>query len=136
MIECALGRSGLVHRKREGDGGTPTGRFRLLSRCFRADRGPFPRCRIAGTPITKNSGWCDDPDHAAYNRAVKLPFAGRHEVLWREDSVYDVIFVMDHNIQPRMKKGGSAIFFHIAQDSLTPTEGCIDRKSTRLNSSH
>ena len=35
---CALGRAGLVADKREGDGGTPTGRLPLRRVFFRPDR--------------------------------------------------------------------------------------------------
>ena len=37
---CALGKSGISHRKREGDKATPAGSFRLLYGYYRRDRGP------------------------------------------------------------------------------------------------
>ena len=39
----ALGRTGIKADKREGDGGTPRGRFRPLRLWWRADRLPQPR---------------------------------------------------------------------------------------------
>src|SRR5208282_2776580 len=37
-IPCALGRGGIARHKREGDGATPAGRFRLLWAYYRPDR--------------------------------------------------------------------------------------------------
>ena len=37
-IACALGPAGIVRLKREGDGGTPAGRFPLLWAYYRPDR--------------------------------------------------------------------------------------------------
>ena len=43
----------------------------------------------------------------------------------RRDRLYDVVIVLDHNINRRMGRGGSAIFFHIAKPGYPPTEGCV-----------
>jgi L,D-peptidoglycan transpeptidase YkuD (ErfK/YbiS/YcfS/YnhG family) len=45
--------------------------------------------------------------------------------MWRADHLYDVVGVLDYNIRPRVRGRGSAIFFHIATDDLTPTAGCV-----------
>jgi L,D-peptidoglycan transpeptidase YkuD (ErfK/YbiS/YcfS/YnhG family) len=45
-IPVALGRGGIQANKREGDGATPRGRFRLLRLWFRADRMPRPKTRL------------------------------------------------------------------------------------------
>ncbi|HVZ13264.1 MAG TPA: L,D-transpeptidase family protein, partial [Bauldia sp.] len=82
---CAIGRSGKSANKREGDGATPVGAFRLRAVLYRPDRGARPRTALPVTAITPNSGWCDDPGHPAYNRPVTLPFAAGHERLWRND---------------------------------------------------
>ena len=47
------------------------------------------------------------------------------ETLWREDRLYDLIVVLDHNERPRILGGGSAIFMHVARPGYTPTEGCV-----------
>ena len=121
----ALGRTGIVRRKREGDGHTPAGRFRLLSVLYRPDRGPRPQTAIPVTALTPDMGWCDDPADRAYNRPVKLPHPGRHERLWRDDHLYDLIVVVDFNMHPVVRDKGSAIFLHLARDNFGPTEGCV-----------
>jgi len=124
-VPCALGRSGIVMRKREGDGATPAGRFRLLHVYFRPDRGRPPTTILPIRPLTERAGWCDDPAHPLYNRPVALPFAASHENMWRADRLYDIVVVLDCNIAPAVRGRGSAIFFHIAREDYRPTEGCV-----------
>lgn len=124
-VPCALGRSGITRFKREGDGATPAGRFRLLSVFYRDDRGSRPRTGLPVSPVSPTDGWCDDPGDRNYNRPVRQPYPASHETLWREDCLYDIVVVLDHNIRPRRRGGGSAIFFHIAKPGFPPTEGCV-----------
>ncbi|MXN65129.1 L,D-transpeptidase family protein [Stappia sp. GBMRC 2046] len=124
-VPCALGKSGLAIRKREGDGKTPVGCFELLSAYYRADRLRRPTTRLPVSEITPDLGWCDDPSHPRYNRPVELPFPASHEKMWREDGLYDVVVVLDHNLRPAVPGLGSAIFFHCARPDYSPTEGCV-----------
>ncbi|WP_247646130.1 L,D-transpeptidase [Labrenzia sp. VG12] len=124
-VPCALGRSGIVVRKREGDGATPAGRFALLHVYYRPDRGLPPATRLPLEPLSPAAGWCDDPGHPRYNRPIDLPFPASHEVMWRQDRLYDIVVVLDCNIAPAVPGKGSAIFFHIAREDYRPTEGCV-----------
>ncbi len=125
VIRCALGRSGLTRDKREGDGATPVGVFRLLDLRFRADRSAFIPCRLPRRPIRCDDGWCDDSRAPNYNRPVRLPSRAGHEDMWRQDELYDLVIVLDCNLSPRRKGRGSAIFFHCARPDLSPTAGCV-----------
>lgn len=125
VIPCALGRSGVVRRKREGDGGTPACTLRPIAAMVRTDRAPRPRAALPVAPIRPDEGWCDDVRHPLYNRKVKLPFRASHETLWREDRLYDVVVDLDWNRRPAIKGRGSAIFLHIARPGFAPTAGCI-----------
>ena len=129
---CALGRAGIVADKREGDGGTPVGILPLRQVLYRADRVAAPATGLPVNPIRREDGWCDDPGDPAYNRAVKLPHAGRHEDLWRDDGIYDVIAVLGWNDDPVEAGRGSAIFMHVARPGYEPTEGCIALALTDL----
>ncbi|WP_350335726.1 L,D-transpeptidase family protein [Coralliovum pocilloporae] len=125
VYPCALGRSGLVTQKHEGDGGTPRGTFRLLSGFYRHDREKKPRTILRVSPLHQRNGWCDEPDHPSYNRPVTLPFSASHEKMWRDDHLYDLGVILDCNISERIKGRGSAIFFHLAHSNYRPTEGCV-----------
>lgn len=122
---CALGRSGLTWLKREGDGATPRGSFALGPVYYRPDRVPPPRTGLDVVPIDPQLGWCDDAASRAYNRPVRLPFAGSHERMWREDGLYDYVVVIGHNTQLPLRPFGSAIFLHLARPGFLPTEGCV-----------
>jgi L,D-peptidoglycan transpeptidase YkuD (ErfK/YbiS/YcfS/YnhG family) len=60
-----------------------------------------------------------------YNRPVRLPYAGRHEELWRRDGLYDIVGILGWNDAPVVRGRGSAIFLHVARPDARPTEGCI-----------
>ncbi len=122
---CVLGRSGIRADKVEGDGATPSGSFALRRVLYRPDRLPPPRTALPVAALNPHDGWCDDPDDLLYNQHIRLPFSARHEILWRDDGVYDVIVILGHNDAPVVPHKGSAIFMHVATPDRTPTEGCI-----------
>jgi len=122
---CATGRGGVTRAKREGDGATPIGRWPLRRVLYRPDRLAAPATRLPCAAVDPRDGWCDDPEHPAYNRPVKLPFAASHEVLWRDDGLYDVVVVLGHNDDPPVPGAGSAIFLHVARPDHAPTAGCV-----------
>jgi L,D-peptidoglycan transpeptidase YkuD (ErfK/YbiS/YcfS/YnhG family) len=122
---CAIGRSGVRADKREGDGATPAGCWPLRRVLYRADRLAAPACALPLSEIGPDDGWCDDPGDTCYNRPVVLPYSGRHERLWREDGIYDVVVVLGHNDDPPRPGAGSAVFLHVARADFAPTEGCV-----------
>lgn len=123
---CALGRSGLVAEKREGDGGTPIGRFPLRRLMYRPDREQPPSTGLPVLPLAADLGWCDDPtEPGVYNRLVRLPLAARHERMWRDDRLYDLVVELGYNDAPPIPGRGSAIFLHLAREDWGPTEGCV-----------
>lgn len=122
---CALGRNGVKKAKREGDGATPIGTFFLRRVFYRPDRLPQPASGLPVRALARDDGWCDDPEHSDYNRLVKRPFEGSHEVLWHQDNLYDVIIVVGHNDAPPRPGFGSAIFIHCASADYSPTQGCV-----------
>jgi L,D-peptidoglycan transpeptidase YkuD (ErfK/YbiS/YcfS/YnhG family) len=128
----ALGRSGIQANKREGDGATPRGRFRLRRLWWRADRVPHPDTRLPTRRIEKNDAWCEDPSDSRYNRAVKLAQASSADRLWRDDHLYDLVVELDHNTRPRAKYRGSAVFIHVARPDFAPTAGCVALKAEDL----
>ena len=125
MVRCSIGRAGLAHAKREGDGATPCGRFGLLGIFYRADRLSPPLYAGGGVATRASMGWCDDPVSALYNRFVTLPVRASHERLWRDDGLYDLVVALDFNLKPRARGGGSAIFFHLTERVGAPTAGCV-----------
>ena len=124
-LPCALGRGGVTHMKREGDGATPAGRHRLLRLVVRRDRLPGPHAALPASAMRRDDGWCEDPRHGRYNCPVRLPSAAGHDAMWRDDHLYDVVGVLDWNMRPRVRGRGSAIFLHLCRPGFAPTLGCI-----------
>jgi L,D-peptidoglycan transpeptidase YkuD (ErfK/YbiS/YcfS/YnhG family) len=122
---AALGRTGIRALKREGDGGTPLGRFSVRQVLYRADRIGPPRTLLPVHAIRDHDGWCDDPADRNYNRLIRLPSRRGVEGLKRADHLYDLVLVLGYNDLPRVKGKGSAIFVHLARPGFTPTDGCI-----------
>jgi L,D-peptidoglycan transpeptidase YkuD (ErfK/YbiS/YcfS/YnhG family) len=129
---CALGRSGRRTRKREGDGATPVGCWRILGVLHRADRVRRPATRLPVRRISPRDGWCDAPADRNYNRPVRHPYPASAEHLWRADGLYDLVVVLGHNLGPRVRGAGSAVFMHVASPGYRPTEGCIALKRDHL----
>jgi L,D-peptidoglycan transpeptidase YkuD (ErfK/YbiS/YcfS/YnhG family) len=124
-LPCAIGRAGRRALKREGDGATPVGRFHVRYGYFRADRLQHPRTRVPLCPLRINDGWCDAVGDRNYNRRVTHPYPASAERMWREDHLYDLVIVLDHNERPRVQGAGSAVFVHVARPGYRPTAGCI-----------
>jgi len=125
---CALGRGGVGVKENEGDGRSPAGNWALGRVFYRPDRVAPPRTGLPTVALEPGMGWCDDPAHADYNRLVTLPHPARHENLWRDDGLYDVVVEVRYNADPVVPGLGSAIFLHVAKPGYAPTEGCIALK--------
>jgi L,D-peptidoglycan transpeptidase YkuD (ErfK/YbiS/YcfS/YnhG family) len=124
-LPVALGRGGIKANKREGDGGTPRGRFRLRRVWWRADRAARPRTQLPVRRIQGDDGWCEVPHDRHYNQPIRLPAGHPGDRLWRADRLYDFIIELDHNTRPRIAGRGSAVFVHVARPGFSPTAGCI-----------
>ncbi|GEO99356.1 L,D-transpeptidase family protein [Methylobacterium haplocladii] len=127
VVACALGRTGIVQVKREGDGASPRGAFRLRGGVYRPDHfAARPRTPLQLRATKPGDGWCDDPRDRRYNRPVRLPLPGvGAEEMWRGDGLYDLVVDLDCNRGPIRPGRGSAIFLHVARPGYRPTEGCV-----------
>ena len=124
-IKCAIGKRGITVKKIEGDNKTPAGRFKFKSIFYRKDRVPKIKTILQKIVIRKNMGWCDDVNSNFYNKLIKFPFSKSAEKFWIKDNIYDVIIILNYNMNPILKNKGSAIFLHVARKNYTPTKGCI-----------
>mgnify|MGYP001321026679 CR=1 FL=1 len=124
-VKCAIGKRGIGNKKREGDKITPIGKFKIKTILYRKDRISHFKSKINKLSIRNNMGWCDDPKSKKYNKLIKIPFKGSAEKLYRKDNTYDIILVLNYNINPIRKGKGSAIFIHVARKGYKSTLGCI-----------
>jgi L,D-peptidoglycan transpeptidase YkuD (ErfK/YbiS/YcfS/YnhG family) len=128
----ALGRGGIRANKREGDGGTPRGRFHPLRLWWRADRAPRPATALPIRAITAEDAWCEDPSDRRYNQPIRLAPGQSGDRLRRDDHLYDFIIEIDHNTRPRIAGRGSAVFLHLAREQFGPTAGCVAMRKAAM----
>jgi L,D-peptidoglycan transpeptidase YkuD (ErfK/YbiS/YcfS/YnhG family) len=128
-----LGRSGLSSHKREGDGATPTGTFRLGGTIYGI--APNPGVRFRYHRLVCGDWWDEDPSSRTYNTfrhvtcGARPSFGGSSEALWRITPQYRYFVVIDYNASPVVPGRGSAIFLHVAAGS---TAGCVSLPEQRL----
>lgn len=122
---CLLGKNGQTFRKREGDGKSPKGCWKLEDLFIRPDHQRRFGTLLNVKALHPDDGWCDAVGDRAYNRKVRLPYRPSHENLWRDDEAYDLLVTTNHNQRPRIQGGGSAIFFHLIRKNAQYTEGCV-----------
>jgi len=131
-FKCALGKSGIGKKRKEGDNITPKGSYKLLGLFYRSDRIPNFKTILKKRKINKKMGWCDDVNNINYNKLIKLPCNFSHEKLYRKDNVYDLVVPINYNTNKIVKGKGSAIFLHVAKKNYSPTKGCIALKKKDL----
>jgi len=124
-MAAVVGRSGFAApgAKREGDGATPSGVYRL---------GPafgYESQLTTGLEYrraTADDCWIDDPDSPQYNQWVtEKPAAASFERMRRDDDLYKVGAVIRYNTDPVAPGRGSAIFLHVWGGPDSPTAGCV-----------
>jgi len=131
-FQCSIGKSGFSKNKKEGDGCTPVGTFYIENIYYRADKIRTLETNINKVQINKIDGWCDDPTQEEYNQLIHFPYNFSAEKLYRDDSLYNIVCVLNYNTNPVKPGLGSAIFMHVAKDGYKPTEGCIALKQEDL----
>ena len=131
-FRCAIGKAGIKTKIKEGDNITPKGTYKILSIYYRKDRIKKIKSLIKKIKINKRIGWCDDTQSKYYNSEIKLPSKLSHEILYRKDNIYDIVCVINYNINPTLKNKGSAIFLHVTKKKYQRTKGCIALKKNHL----
>ena len=130
--KCALGKRGIGFKRKEGDLITPKGTFKIKYILYRKDRVKRIQSKLKRIKIKKDMGWCDDPKSNYYNKLIKLPSKYTYEKLYKSENIYDIILVLNFNMNPVLKKKGSAIFIHVARKNFARTEGCVAIKKAYL----
>ena len=131
-VKCALGKRGIGNKKKEGDFITPKGVFKIKYVLYRKDRVKKIKTKLKKTIIKKNMGWCNDIESNQYNKLIRLPSSYSHEKLYKKENIYDIILVLNYNMNPIIKNKGSAIFIHVSKKNYKGTEGCVALKKIHL----
>ena len=125
-IDAVVGRNGFAKdgEKREGDGQTPSGLYRLGTVFGYAETAVT---RMPYRQALADDLWIDDPNAPDYNRWVKQTEtqAASYEKMRRDDDLYKYGIVIEYNTDSVIKGYGSAIFFHIWASPKSTTAGCV-----------
>lgn len=126
-IEVTLGMNGMTNQKKEGDGKSPAGTFFLGTVFGNTEHAQYAK-KMPFLLITDDLECVDDPASSHYNQFVTAATENRDwnssEKMKEIGDVYDLGFVVKHNMDPVQPGLGSAIFFHIWKDRDTGTAGC------------
>ena len=129
-----LGKNGLSANRREGDGTTPTGTYRIGSRMY--GNAPNPGVRFQYRRLRCGDWWDEDPSSPTYNSfqhvrcGVKPPFGGASEGMWQQPRPYPFLAVIEYNTRPVVPGKGSGMFLHAQTGG--PTIGCISLRRNEL----
>jgi L,D-peptidoglycan transpeptidase YkuD (ErfK/YbiS/YcfS/YnhG family) len=129
-----VGRNGLSANRREGDGTTPAGTFRLGATMYGTARNPG--VRFGYRRLRCGDWWDEDPASPTYNSfqhvrcGVQPPFKGDSEGMWQQPRAYSHLAVIEFNMRPVVPGRGSGIFLHAQTGG--PTNGCISLRRADL----
>jgi L,D-peptidoglycan transpeptidase YkuD (ErfK/YbiS/YcfS/YnhG family) len=129
-----LGKHGLSSNRREGDGTTPTGTYRIGRTMYGNEADPG--LRFAYRRLRCGDWWDEDPGSPTYNSfqhvacGTRPPFAGASEGMWQQPRPYPFLAVVEYNMRPVVAGKGSGIFLH-AQTGA-PTIGCVSLRKEEL----
>ena len=129
-----LGKNGLSSNRREGDGTTPTGTYRIGNTMY--GNAPNPGVRFAYRRLRCGDWWDEDPSSPTYNSfqhvrcGTKPPFAGGSEGMWQQPVAYPFLAVIEYNTRPVVPGRGSGIFLHAQTGG--PTIGCVSLRRAQL----
>lgn len=129
-----LGRNGLSANRREGDGTTPAGTFRIHPTMYGNERDPGVRFRYVR--VRCGDWWDEDSASPTYNTFQRVrcgarpPFAVKSDGMWENRRAYPYLAVLEFNMHPVVPGRGSAIFLHAQTGG--PTNGCISLARTDL----
>ncbi len=151
IYPCVIGKAGAktAREKQEGDNATPLGTYRIIRGFYREDRLKKPATNgLNLVPISSDMGWDDNPKSERYNQWIKSGYSKElEESFWREDELYNIILVLDHNgawpyetERPEnynaISGKGSAIFMHVIkideQNNPKSTAGCVALQQSDL----
>jgi L,D-peptidoglycan transpeptidase YkuD (ErfK/YbiS/YcfS/YnhG family) len=129
-----LGKNGLSSNRREGDGTTPTGTYRIGRTMYGNDADPG--VRFAYRRLRCGDWWDEDPRSPTYNSfrhvacGTRPPFAGGSEGMWQQPRPYPFLAVIEYNMRPVVPGRGSGIFLHAQTGG--PTIGCVSLRKEEL----
>jgi L,D-peptidoglycan transpeptidase YkuD (ErfK/YbiS/YcfS/YnhG family) len=129
-----VGRNGVRKNKREGDGATPAGTFRIGATMYGNSASPgvsYPYVRLHC-----GDWWVEDSKSPAYNTFQRIgcgrtpPFKVTTPDMSTSPLAYAHLAVIEYNVHPVVAGRGSGIFLHVQIGKAT--SGCISLQRKAL----
>ncbi len=121
-ISANIGSRGISYNKIEGDDKTPAGLFPLGA----AFGNESMTLKINYRQITAIDKFIDDPDDPKYNQWVHgTTTANSYENMLRDDGIYKYGIIIKYNMNPIVKRRGSAVFMHVWYGYNIGSIGCV-----------
>jgi len=123
-VPCHYGKNGLSADRRDGDGTTPIGLFKVL---YSFGNAPDPGAGMTYRQIQRTSYWSGEKED--YNTWVEMEPGSREmkrsEYLYRFKISYKYAMAIDFNTNPVVWGKGFAIFIHCDYLDDQTTAGCV-----------
>lgn len=118
-----------MKQKKEGDGKSPAGVFKINSMLYGYSEKPPKDTKLKYTQVTSDWRGIDDSKSAYYNQIIDTKKIEKQdwdsfEYMKRKDHLYRWVLVVDHNTMPAKPGAGSCIFIHLWRSSESNTAGC------------
>jgi L,D-peptidoglycan transpeptidase YkuD (ErfK/YbiS/YcfS/YnhG family) len=129
-----VGRNGIRKNRREGDGTTPIGTFRIGRVMYGNE--PNPGVRFRYQRLRCGDWWNEDPSSPTYNTLRRLGCGQQPSFrvtglgMWQERTAYPHLAIVEFNMHPVIPGRGSGIFLHAQTGN--PTSGCISLRRADL----
>ncbi len=124
--------------KREGDGRSPAGVFRLSAVYGYAPRTSVQFLKMPYIEVTATCQCVDDVRSAYYNLVLdslsvaQADWTSRERMRPRAGDWNKWGVIVDHNMSPREPGRGSCIFLHVTEGRGVPTSGCTSIEEARI----
>ncbi len=134
LYAARLGWNGLSANRREGDGTTPAGTFRIHPTMYGNE--PNPGVRFRYVRVRCGDWWNEDSRSPTYNTFQRVgcgrrpPFSTSSDGMWEDPVAYPFLAVVEFNMKPTVPGRGSGIFLHARKAG--PTNGCVSISKANL----
>lgn len=122
--------------KREGDGRSPAGAFRLRLAFGFAPADSLRGVRVPYLPLRATTECVDDTASVHYNSVIDRSELSvvdwKSSERMRSIGLYRLGVIVDYNAAPPVKARGSCIFLHIWGGPRSPTSGCTAMEAPEL----
>jgi L,D-peptidoglycan transpeptidase YkuD (ErfK/YbiS/YcfS/YnhG family) len=133
-LPARVGRNGIRRDRREGDGTTPIGLFRIGPVMY--GNLPNPGVRFPYVRLRCGDWWVEDPRSPAYNTFQRVgcdrppPFRVTTPDMSKQRRPFTHLAVVEFNMRPVVPGRGSGIFLHAQTGGAT--NGCISLRQADL----